>query len=47
MPPPKMSVQFCPNATLKSIENEVKVLQTNLYNLQSYLNPLCICINSP
>jgi hypothetical protein len=27
--PPKMSVQFCPNAMLKSIYNKVQVLQKN------------------
>jgi hypothetical protein len=46
MPRPKMSIQFSPNATLKSIYKEVKVLQTKLHNLQSYLNAVCTCINS-
>jgi hypothetical protein len=44
--PPKMSLQVCPDATLKSIYNEVKVLQTKLHSLRSHFNPMCTCINS-
>jgi hypothetical protein len=46
MQPPKMSTQFCPNAMLKSFYNEVKVLQTKLHNLQSYVKPMCGCTDS-